>query len=258
MAETEATKTKVTLHWLDKSRSQRFVWLLQECKGIELKIEVYKRMSNMLAPPELKEIHPLGKSPVIAVEAPNAAKPLVLAESGFMSEYLTDYFAQHLVPKRYQEGKENQVGGETEQWLRYRYYMHYAEGSLMTILLLGLFIDQIKNAPVPFFIKPITRQIAARVESAFLTENFATHFGFLESQIASSPDGGKYLCGKELTAADILMSFPLLAARASDKIDKATYPKLMGYIDTLEAEEGYKKSVAKIEEVTGEKYTTRL
>lgn len=99
-------------------------------------------MSNMLAPPELQKIHPLGKSPVIKVEAPSAPKPIILAESGFMSEYLTDYFAQHLVPKRYQEGKENQIGGETEQWLRYRYYMHYAEGSLMTILLLGLVIDR--------------------------------------------------------------------------------------------------------------------
>lgn len=98
-------------------------------------------MSNHLAPPELKEIHPLGKSPVISVEGPGSSKPIVLAESGTIVEYLCDYFAQHLVPKRYQEGKEGQVGGETEQWVRYRFFMHYAEGSLMGMLLLALIMD---------------------------------------------------------------------------------------------------------------------
>ena len=94
----------------------------------------------MLAPPELKEVHPLGKSPVITIESAGTKK--VLAESAFITEYLCDYFAQHLVPKRYQEGKEGQAGGETEQWLRYRHYMHYAEGSLMTLLLVALFMDR--------------------------------------------------------------------------------------------------------------------
>ena len=68
-------------------------------------------------------------------------EPKVIAESGFMTEYLCDYFAPHLVPKRYQEGKEGQVGGETEQWSRYRFYMHYAEGSLMTMLLVAFFME---------------------------------------------------------------------------------------------------------------------
>ena len=123
------------------SRSQRIVWLLEECKGLDWDIKVYKRMENHLAPPALKEIHPLGKSPVISVEAPANSKPIVLAESGAISEYLCDYFAQHLVPKRYQEGKEGQVGGETEQWVRYRFFMHYAEGSLMSMLVLAMIMD---------------------------------------------------------------------------------------------------------------------
>jgi len=86
-------------------------------------INIYKRQSNKLAPPALKEVHPLGKSPLITVASTTNAKPLVLAESAAIIEYLCDYFAKHLVPKRYQEGKEGQVGGETEQWLRYRFYM---------------------------------------------------------------------------------------------------------------------------------------
>lgn len=87
----------------------------------------------------------------------------------------------------------------------------------------------------------------------FLNENFKTHFGFLESQLASSPDGGKYLCGKDLTAADILMSFPLVAGK--DKIDRAAYPKLAAYGDMLGSHEGYERSVKKIEEVSGEPFS---
>ena len=103
-------------------------------------IEIFKRQSNQMAPPELKKIHPLGKSPVVSIQSAQLPQPMVLAESGAIVEYLCDHFAPHLVPKRYQEGKEGQVGGETEQWIRYRYFMHYAEGSLMTLLLLGFVV----------------------------------------------------------------------------------------------------------------------
>ena len=96
-----------------------------------------------LAPPALKAIHPIGKSPVVTIEAPTVEKPVVLAESAAITEYICDHFAQHLVPKRYQEGKDGQVGGESEEWLRYRFYMHYAEGSLMGILMIALFMDGI-------------------------------------------------------------------------------------------------------------------
>ena len=105
---------------LEQSRSQRFVWLLEECKGIDYNIEVYKRGKDMLAPKELKQIHPLGKSPIVGVQSTNMSQPLILAESAAIMEYLCDHFAPHLIPKRYQEGKEGQVGGETEQWIRYR------------------------------------------------------------------------------------------------------------------------------------------
>jgi glutathione S-transferase len=87
-------------------------------------------------------VHPLGKSPVISVEAPGGSKPQVIAESGFITEYLSDHFAPHLIPKRYSEGKEGQVAGETESWMRYRYFMHYAEGSLMNLLTVTIFIDR--------------------------------------------------------------------------------------------------------------------
>jgi len=118
------------------------VWLLEECKGMDYKIDVYKRGKDMLAPKELKDVHPLGKSPVITVKTSTMPAPRVIAESGFITEYLCENFATHLIPKKYQEGKEGQVGCETEQWMRYKYFIHYAEGSLFSIMLIALFMDR--------------------------------------------------------------------------------------------------------------------
>ena len=126
-------------HRLEKSRSQRILWLLEELK-LEYELKTFKRTKEKLAPQELKDIHPLGKSPVITVEAPAAPKPLVIAESANIIEYLTDHFGSWLVPKKWAEGKEGEVGGESEEWLRYRFFMHYAEGSLMTYLLVSLLV----------------------------------------------------------------------------------------------------------------------
>ena len=124
-------------HRLDKSRSQRILWLLEELK-IDYDVKVYHRQSNKLAPPELKEVHPLGKSPVIKIEKKDGTSPMVLAESGFMTEYLIDHYGPHLAPKRYKDGQEGQVGGETESWMRYRYFMHYCEGTFMPYLVMML------------------------------------------------------------------------------------------------------------------------
>lgn len=120
---------------LDKSRSQRILWLLEETK-LDFEVKTYHRQPNMRAPPDLQKIHPLGKSPILTIEQDGMSGPLVLAESGFMTEYIIDHFATHLAPKRWKDGQEGQVGGETEAWLRYRYLMHFAEGSVMPNLLL--------------------------------------------------------------------------------------------------------------------------
>ena len=110
---------------------------------------------------------------------------------------------------------------------------------------------------MPFFIKPITRGIANRVDSMFLSETLKTHFEFLESQITSSPGGGKYLCGTQLTAADILMSFPLIVARDS-KIDAKACPKLVEYINMLEQNEVHKRSEQIAKDAGGGKIRAQL
>ncbi|KAI9850933.1 MAG: hypothetical protein M1838_004819 [Thelocarpon superellum] len=248
--EAPTNQAKIKLFWLEKSRSQRILWLLEELK-LQYEIQTFKRLPEGFAPPELKEVHPLGKSPVISVQAGDA-KPLVLAESGFIVEYLTEHFGPWLQPRQYAEGQERQIGGETEEWLRYRFYMHYAEGSLMALLVVGLIVSKIRNAPLPFFLKPITSLIAGKVEASYLHPNYKTHFDFLESQMTTSPGNGEYLCGKELTGADILMSFPLEAASRRAGVNVTNYPKLSAYLDRIYEREAYKKAVEKIVEIEGE------
>ncbi len=128
---------------LEKSRSQRVLWLLEELK-VDYELKTYKR-KNMLAPAELKEVHPLGKSPIVTVESEASPKPVVLAESGFIFEYLIDHFGAWLAPKRYRDSKDGEAGGETEEWMRYKYYMHYAEGSMMPLLVMFLIFNSKSN-----------------------------------------------------------------------------------------------------------------
>lgn len=242
---------------------------------LDYELKVYNRTNEKLAPPELKGVHPLGKSPVVGVQAADAEKPIILAESAAITEYLTEYFGKWLVPKRYEDGEEGKVGAETEEWLRYRFYMHYAEGSIMPLLVVSLIMHStsfvgksrvqhtdlslaIKNAPVPFFIKPITRTIASKVEESFLAPNFKTHFSFLEDQLRSSPNGGDYLCGKDITAADILMSFPLEGAELKGVLTKAAYPKTFAYLERLHQRDAHQRAGQKIKEVTGKEYDPNI
>ncbi|KAF7362346.1 Glutathione S-transferase [Mycena venus] len=250
MAISDGTNLKITLHWLEKSRSQRILWLLEEL-GIPYEIKTYKRdPKTMLAPPELKTIHPLGKSPVITIG------DRAMAESGLIAEYLCEHFGPSLIPQKWKEGCEGQVDGETEAWMRYRYYMHYCEGSLMTLITMAFIPWAIKKAPVPFFLRPITSRIANQLGASFVGPGFVTNLAFLEAQLESAPDGGPYLCGAHLTAADILMSFPLLIAQiqqdGQSPLNKKEYPKLWAYTELLKESAGSKRAIEKIIEIEGE------
>lgn len=133
---------------LSQSRSQRILFLLEHLQ-LPYALKTYQRDKNRLAPPALKEVHPLGKAPMISIEAANNTnKPLVLPESGLIVEYLVEHFGPELAPQRYalkggegEGGGEEGVGQETESWMRYRYFMHYAEGSLMPFLVIGLLLN---------------------------------------------------------------------------------------------------------------------
>jgi glutathione S-transferase len=125
---------------LDDSRAQRVLWLLEEL-NLQYDVEIFHRDKSMLAPPELKKIHPLGKAPVISITPPGG-EPVALAESGFIVQYLCDHFAQGttMTPPRWKPGQEGKIGGETDEWMRYQYFLYYAEGSFMPALLLALVV----------------------------------------------------------------------------------------------------------------------
>lgn len=233
-------------------------------------IKVYHREKTAFAPPELAKVHPLGKSPVITVIPPASAgpdvKPQVLAESGFISEYLCDHWGHNspLVPKKWKDGQEGAVGGETAAWLRFQYLMYYAEGSLMPFLVFFLVTSNLKGPQVPWLVRPISSAIANKINGVFIMPNVKKNLELLESYLAAPPseaDGTGYLCGDHLTAADIMLSYPLFAVRerASDfTIDGASlpskFPKTFEYLERLEKEPGYLQSVEEIKKLEGGKF----
>jgi glutathione S-transferase len=214
----------IVVHHLNNSRSQRVLWLLEEL-GVPYEVKRYERNAQtMLAPPELKQVHPLGKSPVIT------DGDLTLAESGAIVEYLAG---------RYGGGKLVPAAG-TPEHLRYLYWLHYAEGSAMPPLLLSLVFNRVETAPMPFFIRPIAKGIARTARTSFIEPQIKTHFDFIEGELAKRT----WFAGNEFSAADIQMSFPLEAAAARAGLD-AGRPKIMAFLERIHARPAYQRALEK-------------
>jgi glutathione S-transferase len=212
----------LTVHHLNNSRSQRVLWLLEEL-GLPYEVKRYQRdPRTMLAPPELRAVHPLGKSPVIT-DGPRA-----IAESGAILEYLVE---------RHGDGRLRPAAG-SEDALRYRHFMHYAEGSAMPPLLLKLVFDRLERAPMPFFARPIARGIARKAKAGFITPQIDTHLAFLEAELAGRP----WFAGDAFTAADIQMSFPLEAAAARGGL-AADRPRLLDVLQRIHARDAYQRAL---------------
>jgi len=211
----------ITVHHLNNSRSQRVLWLLEEL-GLPYEIKHYQRDAKTnLAPPELRQVHPLGKSPVITDDG------LTVAESGAILEYLVDTYGQ---------GRLKPTG--TQDLLHYRYYLHFAEGSAMPPLLMKLIFNKIKRAPMPFFVKPIAKGIADKVLTSFVQPNIDAQLKFLEAELAARP----WFAGAEMSAADVQMSFPLEAAAARGGAMDG-YPKIKAFLERIHARPAYKKAL---------------
>ncbi len=217
----------ITVHHLNNSRSQRILWLLEEL-GLEYDVKYYQRdPETMLAPASLRKVHPLGKSPVITDEA------LTLAESGAIIEYLIE---------RYGEGRLAPPLDAPER-LRYRYWLHYAEGSAMPLLLIKLIFDPME-AKSPFLLRAIVRVILQPVRSTFIEPQITTHLDYLESELAHAP----WFVGNEFTAADIQMSFPLEAAAERAGLDESR-PKLTNWLDRIHARPAYQIALKRSTEI---------
>ena len=212
----------IIVHHLNNSRSQRILWLLEEL-GLEYGIKRYERdAKTMLAPPELRQIHPLGKSPVITDEG------RTIAESGAIIEYLVGRYGNgRLVP-----------AAESPERSRYTYWLHYAEGSLQPLLLMRLFFGRIEKGPMPFFARPIAKAISRKVNDSFIAPNLERNFDYLEGELARST----WFAGEEFSAADVQMSFPLEAAVSRGGLD-AKRPKLMAFLERIHARPAYRKAI---------------
>jgi glutathione S-transferase len=214
----------IIVHHLNNSRSQRVLWLLEEL-GLDYEVRRYERDPvTMLAPPELRAVHPLGKSPVIS------DGERVLAESGAILEYLVE---------TYGGGRLQPPAGSAER-LQYRYWMHYAEGSAMPPLLLKLVFDRIGKAKMPFFARPVARAIAAKAQAGFVQPQIDRHLDFMESELGQR----SWFAGAEFTAADVQISFPLEAAAVRGGLD-GSRPKLMDFLARIHARPAYQRALAR-------------
>ncbi len=186
----------ITVHYLEHSRAHRVLWLLEEL-GLAYELKRYERRPDMLAPRSLKEVHPLGKSPVIEDNG------VIAAESGAITEYLV----------RKYDGEGVLKPSDEENFRRYTYWLHYAEGSAMPVLLLKLIFSVLPER-TPFLVKPVAKAICKGATDKLIDPQVKDHVAFWETELQRHG----YFAGSAFSAADIMMSFPVEAG-----IDRIEY-----------------------------------
>lgn len=212
----------IIVHHLNNSRSQRILWLLEEL-DVAYQVKHYQRDSEtMLAPKSLKAIHPLGKSPIITDGNE------VVAESGAIIDYLSQTYGSNKLQPPF----------GSRDYQQYNYWLHYAEGSLMSPLLLKLVFDKVKNNAMPFFIKPVAKIISAKVMNSFVAPNIKANLDFVEAHLAKH----EWFAGDMLSGADIQMSFPLEASVAKGTV-KDEYPNINAFVKRIQSRPAYQRAL---------------
>jgi glutathione S-transferase len=210
----------IIVHHLNNSRSQRVLWLLEEL-GAPYEVRRYQRdAKTMLAPPELKTIHPLGKSPVISEDG------RTIAETGAIIDYVMD---------RYGKGRLAPPAGSDEK-LRYTYWMHYAEGSAMTPLLLKLVFTRVPLS-TPLLIRGVANAISASVMKRMIDPQIKMHATYWNEELSRSD----WFAGADFSAADIMMSFPLEAAAA--RANAGEYPRVKAFLERIHSRPAYRRAL---------------
>lgn len=209
----------ITLHHLEQSRSLRILWALEEL-GVDYQIKHYKRLPTMSAPPELKAVHPLGKAPILT------DGELTVAESAVILDYLQHNY-----------DAENKFKPTNAQDLnQYNYWMHYAEGSLMPLLVMTLVLSLVPPK-VPFIVRPLANKIVDGVQDGFTKPRLNEHVDFLEQYLKNND----YFAG-EFSFADIQMSFPLIAIQ--ERMGKK-YPNIEKFVQRITQRPHYVNAKAK-------------
>ncbi|MCR9165753.1 MAG: glutathione S-transferase [Nannocystaceae bacterium] len=214
----------IIVHHLEKSRSHRLLWILEELE-LPYALKTYERDPvTIRAPESLRAVHPLGKAPVLEVDGET------FAESGAILEHCVDELA---------EGRLRPDRG-TADYHRYRYWMHYGEGSLMSPLLLRLVMSKVRSAPLPFFIKPIAKGIVGKVEAGFTAPELERHAAYIEAHLSEHA----FFAGAEFSAADVQMSYPVEALLARGNVE-ANQQKTRAWFETISARDAYARAAEK-------------
>ena len=212
----------ITIHHLENSRSLRVIWLL-EVLGVDYKVKRYERdPKTSLAPQELLKVSPLGKSPVLQIDE------TILPETGAIFEYLLAHY-----------DKEHQFHPQVEDstYKDYVFWLHFAEGSLMWPLVMKTIFSKVTEK-VPFFLKPFAKLIFMAVGKAYLNHTLQKCLEYIEKNLEQK----EFFLGSELSAADIIMSFPLEAA-VETQIDMDSYPKIQEFVKKIQARKDYQRAV---------------
>lgn len=210
----------ITVHHLEQSRSHRVLWLLEELE-VPYQIKRYQREPTMLAPEALKKVHPLGKSPVIT------DGNQVVAESGAILEYLEE---------KYDHEFRLKVSDEASR-LQCRYWLHYAEGSLMPLLVMKLIFGQMGKAPVPWLLRPVGAAFGKGVQKTFLDKQLKPHMQMIEQHLAANP----WFAGQRFSIADIQMSFPLLALARRAGLEQM--PASQKWLQTVQQRAAWQRAI---------------
>ena len=220
----------ITVHHLETSRSQRVLWLLEEL-GLPYTIKRYQRdPKTKLAPPELKAVHPLGKSPVITDGGET------IAESGAILEYIAERYGAQAQG----ELAQLQPAVGTPAYRQTRFWMHYAEGSLMNWLVMKLVFMTIPKQPMPFFVRPIARTLCGNVQAKLIDPNLTTALAFINDHLGRNT----WFAGDAISIADFQMSFAVEAALSRTDA-AAPHPHLKAYLQRMQARPAYQRGIAK-------------
>ena len=200
----------ITIYHLDTSRSERIVWLMEEL-GLEYELELFQRNDNGSAPDALRKIHALGKAPVIR------DGNTVLAESGAIVDYIVHRYA----------GDRLAVAPAAADYARYIYWFHFAEGSLMSLLILALVLSRVPEADA----SPVRTRVLERMKQTL---------AFIDAELAQAT----YFAGATFSAADVMMTFPFTTMRHFLKYDLAPYANILAYLQRIESRPAYQKAMA--------------
>ena len=213
------------LHHLENSRSFRILWLLEEL-NTDYKLTCYQRNKAYLAPKSLKKIHQLGQAPILEVNE------RALVESGFIIEYLLkEYDNAHL----FKPSKD-----DTAAWEDYTFWMHFAEASVMPLLVMRLVFTKVVEKS-PMIIKPISKGIRKQVENSMIRHNLTTMLDMMEQQLQNN----HWFAGAAFSGADIQMYIPVVAANAGAGLDAAKYANLLNWLKRCQERAAFKIAVTK-------------